>query len=82
MISLRLSKELEDKLEILSSKEKITKSEVIREAIEQYIVSYEKSKHPFELGEDLFGRYGSDNGKLSKEYKKLVREKIHEKMSH
>lgn len=82
MISLRLPKELEDKLELLSKREQMTKSDVVREAIEKYLSDYEKSKRPYELGEDLFGKYGSRDGKLSKAYKKRVKEKIHEKMSH
>lgn len=82
MISLRLPKELEEKLESLSKKEQVTKSDMIREALEKYLVDIEKSKHPYKMGEDLFGRYGSGDGKLSIEYKKKVREKIYGKMSH
>lgn len=82
MISLRLPKDLEERLESVSKKERITKSDVIREALEKYLVDMDKTTHPFELGEDLFGKYGSSDGKLSKEYKKRVREKIHEKISH
>jgi len=82
MISLRLTKELEAKLESLSKREQVTKSDMIREAIERYLENYEKSRCPYELGNDLFGKYGSGVGTLSKEYKKRVKEKIHEKMSH
>lgn len=82
MISLRLPKELEEKLESLSKKEQVTKSDMIREALEKYLADIEKSKHPYKMGEDLFGRYGSGDGKLSIEYKKKVREKIYGKMSH
>lgn len=82
MISLRLPKELEDKLEYMSKKEQQTKSDMIREALEKYLVDMEKSKQPYQLGEDLFGKYGSGDGKLSVEYKQKVREKTHEKMSH
>ena len=82
MISLRLPKDLEEKLESISAKEQVTKSDVIREALEKYLVDFEKSQLPYELGEELFGKHGSGDGKLSKEYKKRVREKIHEKMSY
>ena len=82
MISLRLPKELEDKLEALSKKEQVTKSDVIREALEKYLVDYENKNKPYELGEDLFGKYGSGDGNLSREYKKRIKEKLHEKMSH
>lgn len=81
MISLRLPKELEDKLEYLSAEENMTKSDVIREAIEKYLIEYDRSRHPYALGEDLFGKYGSGDGKRSADYRRKVREKIHEKMS-
>ena len=82
MISLRLPKDLEEKLESLSKKENMTKSDVIREALELYIAGSEKSTRPYMLGEDLFGKYGSGDGKLSTEYKKKIKEKIHAKSSH
>lgn len=82
MISLRLPKELEEKLESISKKEQLTKSYVIREALEKYVVDKENSEYPYKLGEELFGKYGSGDGRLSREYKKRVKEKIHEKMSH
>ena len=80
MISLRLSKELEEKVIARSHRSQITKSDVIREAIEKYVVSQEEADHPFLLGEDLFGKYGSGDGSLSVTYKKKVKEKLHEKM--
>lgn len=82
MISLRLSKELEEKVIALSHRSQISKSDVIREAIEKYVVSQEEVDQPFLLGEDLFGKYGSGDGSLSVTYKKKVKEKLHEKMPH
>jgi predicted DNA-binding protein len=82
MISLRLSKELEEKVIALSHRSQITKSDVIREAIEKYVVSQEETDQPYLLGEDLFGKYGSGDGSLSVTYKKKVKEKLHEKMPH
>jgi len=36
---------------------------------------------PFELGKDLFGKYGS-NKALSENYKIKIKEKLHEKHTH
>lgn len=81
MISLRLTKELEDKLEYLSKEEQTTKSDLIREAIEKYIIEHENIRKPYELGQDLFGKKGSGKTDLSLTYKQKVKGKISEKMS-
>jgi predicted DNA-binding protein len=81
MISLRLTKEMEEKLEYLSKEEQTTKSDLIREAIEKYIVEHENIRKPYELGQDLFGKKGSGKVDLSLTYKQKVKEKICEKMS-
>ncbi|MBZ4687765.1 MAG: hypothetical protein PWQ96_1293 [Clostridia bacterium] len=82
MISVRLSQELEEKINSLSKRKNITKSEIIKEALEKYFESYEQSETAYDLGKDLFGKYGSGQGNLSVIYKKKVREKLNEKMSH
>ena len=82
MISVRLSKELEDKMDLLSKQENITKSDIIKEALEEYLTKQEKKMKPYDLGEKLFGKHGSRKGNLSETYKKKVRDKINEKMSH
>ncbi len=82
MISVRLSKELEEKIELLSKEENVTKSDIIKEALNEYLISHEKKRSPYDLGEELFGTHGSGKGNLSKSYKKKVREKIYAKISH
>jgi predicted DNA-binding protein len=59
MTSIRLSKELAKKLNSLSERENITKSEIIKEALEKYFDDYEKKANPYDLGEEFFGKYGS-----------------------
>jgi predicted DNA-binding protein len=76
MISVRLSKHLDNKLTAISEREKTTKSELIKEALEKYMDDYEQKSEPFVLGEDLFGKYGSGTGNLSVTYKEKVRAKI------
>ncbi len=82
MISVRLPKELEDKINLLSQQENIAKSDIIKEALEKYFTEQKKKMKPYELGEEFFGRHGSGQGNLSETYKKKVRDKINEKMSH
>lgn len=82
MISVRLSKQLEEKINNLSKQEDVTKSDIIKEALEKYIEEQEKQTKPYELGVELFGKQGSGKGNLSKTYKKKVREKINEKHPH
>ncbi len=82
MISVRLPKELENQINALTKEKKITKSEIIKEALVLYLEKSEKIESSYDLGKDLFGKYGSRNGNLSSEYKSKVKEKIHEKNSH
>lgn len=82
MISVRLTTEMENKLNQLSKDQNISRSEVIKQALVLYFNDYENKKTPFELGEDLFGKYGSGKGNLSKEYKTILKGKLREKHSH
>ncbi len=81
MITVRLSKEILNKINTLIKIEKTTKSEIIKKAIIEYYDIHSKDLMPFKLGEDLFGRYGSNNS-LSSNYKIKLKEKLHEKHSH
>jgi predicted DNA-binding protein len=81
MTSVRLPKELETKLAVLAEREKVAKSELIKEALENYLTGCEQKNQPFALGEDLFGKYGSGAGDLSTTFKKKVRVKIGAKVS-
>lgn len=81
MLNIRLPRELEAQLDLLAKQEGLTKSAIAREALQEYILNYEKTRHPYDLGKDLFGKYGSGTGTLSTEYKNKVREKINAKLS-
>lgn len=81
MISVRLPHELEQRLEQLCLKNKMTKSEIINVALKEYLDKRERNENPYFLGEELFGKYGSSIGVLSFDYKKHVREKIHARKS-
>ncbi|MEW5785372.1 MAG: CopG family transcriptional regulator [Bacillota bacterium] len=76
-----MPEELEKKLVFYAARNRVTKKEIVKRALENYFSLHENQAGPYELGQDLFGKYGSGNGSLSTNYKQLVREKIHEKMS-
>lgn len=79
MFSIRLPGELEEKIKRLAKKYDASKSEIVREAIEDYVAKEETKEKPYELGKDLFGLYGSDEGNLSEAYKQKVKKKLNEK---
>jgi len=78
MFSVRLDDELDKKIRALSKKTKATKSEIVREALTEYLEAREAEDKPFDLGQDLFGRFGSGKGDLSTTYKKRIKEKLNE----
>lgn len=81
MTTVRLNDEILDKISTLIKIEKTTKSEIIKRAIIEYYYQHSRSVNPFELGKDLFGRYGS-NEVMSDNYKIKLKEKLREKYAH
>ena len=82
MTTVRLNDEMEKKLSILTELEKKTKSELIKKAIFEYYENNTQKKSPYDLGKDLFGKYGSNEKDLSEKYKTKIMEKLNEKYSH
>lgn len=81
MTTVRLNKDINNKLSILIEMEKKSKSEIIKKAILEYFNQHVREKSPYETGRDLFGKYGSEN-LSSDSYKEKVKEKLREKHSH
>ncbi|MGL1892580.1 MAG: ribbon-helix-helix domain-containing protein [Spirochaetaceae bacterium] len=81
MTTIRLNDDLNNKLLTLKTLEHTTKTEIIKKAIAEYYVHHVKEKTPYELGEDLFGKFG-DSQDLSTDYKSKLKRKLHEKHSH
>jgi predicted DNA-binding protein len=82
MLTIRLPDNEETRLNIISANEKTTKSEIVKRALRLYFKNYFEKASPFELGKDLFGKYGSETGNLSADYKKKLKEKLRAKNSH
>lgn len=82
MLTVRLSDEEEEELNAYCEREGLSKSIVVKEAIELYLSQRKKSNNPFEAGADLFGQEGSGIKSNSVSYKKKVKELLREKHSH
>ncbi|TGK50581.1 CopG family transcriptional regulator [Leptospira kanakyensis] len=79
MISLRLPKDLERKLDSFAKSEGKSRSEIVKESILEYIQNRGKTKTPFDLGFDLFGKYDSGKTDLAENRKDYLRQKIEKK---
>ncbi len=82
MLTVRLSDEEESLLNAYCLREGISKSIVVKEAIELYLSQNKKNKNPYDVGADLFGREGSGIKNKSARYKSQLKSRLHEKHSH
>ena len=78
-ISVRLNSKLERQLEQFARREGISKSELIRRCLEDFLSRRHQVPFPWELGKELFGREGSGRSDLSTNRKSILREKLHGK---
>ena len=78
MITLRLDQQLEQLLENTAKNLDLTKSELIRRSILDYIGRL-KPQNAWDVGQDLFGKHASGRSDLSARRKELVKEKIRAK---
>lgn len=74
MITLRLDPALEQAINNTATKLGLTKSELIRRSILEYLSKLSKP-NAWEIGQDLFGKYSSGLGNLSMERKEIVKKK-------
>ena len=81
MLNVRLSKELEEALNYYSATKRISKSSIVKKALQLYLKKEKQMQTPYELGADLFGKEGSGKHDASVAYKKRIRQKLNEKHS-
>jgi len=81
MLTVRLPENLEKEIRNLAAEEKVTKSQIIKNALREYIKK-KKKETPYNLGKDLFGKFEYKETELSQNYKGKIKEKISEKYSH
>ncbi len=75
MITLRLDPKLEKTISNIAQQMGVSKSELIRKSIIAFIDKLDKPT-PWELGGEIFGRYASEQGNLSRDRKSLLKDKI------
>ena len=78
MITLRLDQTLEKSLERAAKNLGVTKSELIRRSIQDYLKKL-STPDAWTIGEELFGNYESGDGTLSANRKEGVKQKIRAK---
>lgn len=78
-LSIRLDKTLEESLRRRLQVDGISLSDFIREAIRDKLSREDAKPSPYDLGKQLFGRYGSGRDDLSTNRKALLREKLNAK---
>jgi hypothetical protein len=77
MITLRLSDPLRTKLAALAKTQGISRSELIRKCLDDYLARSDAEPSAWELGKDLFGCSNSGQGDRSRRAKEIARERIH-----
>ena len=80
MITLRLDPTLEQKINNVAKNLGLTKSELVRKSLVEYITKVNK-QNAWEAGQDLFGKYASGRENLSSNRKELLKEKLRAKRS-
>jgi RHH-type transcriptional regulator, rel operon repressor / antitoxin RelB len=78
MITLRLDPDLEKEVSVTAKNMGLTKSDLIRRSILEYLEKLEKPS-AWQLGKDYFGRYSSGQNNLSVDRKKILKEKLRAK---
>jgi Arc/MetJ-type ribon-helix-helix transcriptional regulator len=78
-LSIRLDKPLEELLRRRLQLDGMSLSDFIRDAIREKLTKADNKSSPYELGQHLFGRYGSGRDDLSTNRKALLREKLNAK---
>jgi metal-responsive CopG/Arc/MetJ family transcriptional regulator len=66
----------------LAATEHRTKSEIIKDALRDYLASHAQRHTSYELGEELFGVAESGESDRSGRYKQRLKQKLGEKHSH
>lgn len=82
MLTLRLEQDVEERIRLEAERENRTKTELVKEAISEYLNKKVRSQSPFLLGEDLFGRYGSGESDRAETYKDRLKELLVAKHAH
>ena len=78
MMTLRIDEDLEKKIERASVNLGISKSELLRRSVQEFIAGMSKPD-PWDVGKDLFGKYRSGRHDLSMNRKTIIRDLLSRK---
>jgi hypothetical protein len=78
MMTLRIDEDLEKKIERASVNLGISKSELLRRSVQEFIAGMSKPD-PWDVGKDLFGKYRSGRHDLSTNRKTIIRDLLSRK---
>lgn len=79
MRTVRLTKEQEEKLTAIARQKQVSRSQIIKEALEQYMEQETSLNNPYNIGASLFGRHGSGESDRSVTYKERLSKKLRKK---
>jgi RHH-type rel operon transcriptional repressor/antitoxin RelB len=79
LVSIRLDNQMAKELTQAARASGVSKSELVRRSLSQYIALRKMDNRAWEVGKDLFGKYGSGRSDLSMNSERIAREKIHAK---
>ena len=77
-ISVRLDDDLEHDLESVALRTGHSKSYIIKESLKEYLAKQKPQPTAYDLGKDLFGKYGS--GEIEPASKERIRQTIVERV--
>ena len=78
MMTLRIDEDLEQKIEHASVNLGISKSELLRRSVQEFIAGMTKAD-PWDVGKDLSGKYRSGRHDLSMNRKTIIRDLLSRK---
>jgi hypothetical protein len=79
MTSVRLPEDIDKELGILAEQKNVSRSNIIKEALVEYMAKEKKYNKPFESGARYFGKHGSGESNRSVSYKSRIKNKIRDK---
>ncbi len=79
MASVRLPHNQEQKLDEIARAKNVSRSQIIKEALELYISREEAAANPYMAGEALFGIHGSGESNRSATYKQRIKKQLKQK---
>ncbi|MCU0388978.1 MAG: ribbon-helix-helix domain-containing protein [Chitinophagaceae bacterium] len=82
MLNVRLDEEMEARLSKLSIEKSVTKSEIVKSALADYLDKQQHTRSAYDLGKDLFGVASGGSKEDSSNYKQKLKAKLHAKNSH